>query len=387
MFSRPHPSSPETIALPWQGHRTPHATLDILRECNIACPGCFNNQPPATKDLGQLRRELDQLLALRRLHTITLSGGEPLLHPDLPDIIRLIRRRNLRVAILTNGLLLDAGRAENLRRAGTDAILLHIQQNQSRADAPSPSDPGGWRKLRASKARLVAESRMAAGLAHIASANTLPELLETVEEMLESPHLEFMLITAQTDFARFRRVRGDVLCGLRADDGPGPFRPLSIETVRGELQRKNMVPFAHVGSFFNPDRPRWLTYLSATLRSPRGLRRRSVAAARSDRFFMELMHRLHGRYSFFYRAGAARLRFQLLFNVLSGGARLAEALSFIAASLVPGRTLVEKHIVFQEGPEWLPDGSIDFCRDCPDATIRNGHLVPLCLADRIEQAP
>ncbi len=218
MFSRPHPSSPETIALPWQGHRTPHATLDILRECNIACPGCFNNQPPATKDLGQLRRELDQLLALRRLHTITLSGGEPLLHPDLPDIIRLIRRRNLRVAILTNGLLLDAGRAENLRRAGTDAILLHIQQNQS-------------------------------------------------------------------------------------------------------------------------------------------------------------------------RAGAARLRFQLLFNVLSGGARLAEALSFIAASLVPGRTLVEKHIVFQEGPEWLPDGSIDFCRDCPDATIRNGHLVPLCLADRIEQAP
>jgi hypothetical protein len=376
-----------SIALPWFGGNAPHATLDVLRGCNIACPSCYNARPTATKGLDQLRRELDQLLALRRLQTITLSGGEPLLHPDLPDIIRLIHRRNLCVAILTNGLLLDASWAKALRQAGADAVLLHIQQNQSRADAPPPSDPDGWRKLRASKARLVTESRMAAGLALIASPNALPEFMETVEEMLTSPHLEFMLITTQTDFARFLRVRGDIHGGLRADAGPGPYCPLSSATVRSELERKGMSPFAHVGSFFNPDRPRWLTYLSATLCGPRGVRRRSVAAARSDRFFVELMRRLNGRYSFLYRAGAVRFRLQLLFNALSGGGRLAEALSFIAASLVPGRTLVEKHIVFQEGPAWLSDGTIDFCRDCPDATIRNGHLVPLCLADRMEESP
>jgi hypothetical protein len=38
-------------------------------------------------------------------------------------------------------------------------------------------------------------------------------------------------------------------------------------------------------------------------------------------------------------------------------------------------------LIFQEGPSERPDGTLDFCRDCPDATVRDGALVPICMAD------
>jgi MoaA/NifB/PqqE/SkfB family radical SAM enzyme len=65
---------------------------------------------------------------LGRLKTgvITLSGGEPLLHPELDDIIRAIRKHATLAGLITNGYLLTADRIKKLNDAGLDHLQISI---------------------------------------------------------------------------------------------------------------------------------------------------------------------------------------------------------------------------------------------------------------------
>jgi MoaA/NifB/PqqE/SkfB family radical SAM enzyme len=66
--------------------------------------------------------------ALGRLGTamIGISGGEPLTHPELDDVIRRIRRTGAIAGMITNGYLLNPERIERLNRAGLDHMQISI---------------------------------------------------------------------------------------------------------------------------------------------------------------------------------------------------------------------------------------------------------------------
>src|SRR5256712_11620741 len=57
---------------------------------------------------------------------VTISGGEPLLHPELDEIIRRIRKNGIIAGLITNGYLLTAERIERLNRAGLEYLQISI---------------------------------------------------------------------------------------------------------------------------------------------------------------------------------------------------------------------------------------------------------------------
>jgi MoaA/NifB/PqqE/SkfB family radical SAM enzyme len=57
---------------------------------------------------------------------ITISGGEPLLHPQLDDIIHHMRRRRIVSGLITNGYLLTADRIQKLNRSGLEWLQISI---------------------------------------------------------------------------------------------------------------------------------------------------------------------------------------------------------------------------------------------------------------------
>ena len=61
---------------------------------------------------------------------ITISGGEPLLHPHLEEIVRRIRRHGILAGMITNGYLLTPQRIEHLNRAGLDHLQISIDNVQ-----------------------------------------------------------------------------------------------------------------------------------------------------------------------------------------------------------------------------------------------------------------
>ena len=68
---------------------------------------------------------LDHLAALGTT-IITITGGEPLLHPDLDLMIARIRQHGMIAGMITNGYLLTADRIQRLNRAGLDHLQISI---------------------------------------------------------------------------------------------------------------------------------------------------------------------------------------------------------------------------------------------------------------------
>jgi MoaA/NifB/PqqE/SkfB family radical SAM enzyme len=96
------------------------------RRCNLACTYCnefddFSNPVP----LQEMKKRLD-ILADMGTSIITISGGEPLLHPELDEIIRHIRQRGMIAGMITNGFLLTQKRIEELNRAGLEYLQISI---------------------------------------------------------------------------------------------------------------------------------------------------------------------------------------------------------------------------------------------------------------------
>ena len=70
-------------------------------------------------------RRIDKLAELGT-SLITISGGEPLLHPELDEIIRRIKHHGRIAGMITNGYLLVPERIERLNRAGLDHLQISI---------------------------------------------------------------------------------------------------------------------------------------------------------------------------------------------------------------------------------------------------------------------
>ena len=110
-------------------------TVNVTRRCNLRCLGCFSHSPYIdnrmagdlpSEDLdfdmfGRLCRELQTM----GTGTLVICGdGEPLLHPQLVDMIRLAKGSGFRTVLLTNGTLIDEAKARALVDTGIDLVRI-----------------------------------------------------------------------------------------------------------------------------------------------------------------------------------------------------------------------------------------------------------------------
>src|SRR5258707_3130795 len=109
--------------------RTSHpimAHIIPIRRCNLSCTYCNeydDYSPPVPTHVM-----IDRVNRLADLGTsiLTLSGGEPMLHPELDEIIAAMRRRGVLACMITNGYLLVPERVQRLNRAGLDHMQISI---------------------------------------------------------------------------------------------------------------------------------------------------------------------------------------------------------------------------------------------------------------------
>ena len=102
------------------------AQIVPIRRCNLACTYCNEydkHSPPVA--LATMRERIDHLARLRTA-TIEISGGEPLLHPDLDELIPHIRGTGALAGLITNGYLLNEKRIERFNYAGLDHLQISI---------------------------------------------------------------------------------------------------------------------------------------------------------------------------------------------------------------------------------------------------------------------
>lgn len=97
-----------------------------MRRCNLACAYC-NEYDDVSKPVPveTMYGRIDRLAELGTT-IVTISGGEPLLHPELDLIIERIRNNGMIAGMITNGYLLTAERIHRLNDAGLDHLQISI---------------------------------------------------------------------------------------------------------------------------------------------------------------------------------------------------------------------------------------------------------------------
>ena len=377
------------LQLPWTLATVPHAALDILRGCNIRCRDCYNLRPDSIQTLAEIEAQLDTLTRIRRLQSVCIVGGEITLHPDLVEIVRRVRRRGLFVELFSNGVDLDDRMLAQLKLAGANVIYLHIESNQSRPDLPADATRKDLERLRAEKAALVTAHGIEAGLALTGYPEKPEEVEEAVAFTLESPDVCYLLVTWWRDIKRTPRIRGNLAEGLASE--PASVLPASGHEVRPrELcrwfdQRFHLAPFAWLGSNQDPTDPRWLSFLVAAVHQQGKLSGyQSLRATCVERTFLEASRRLAGRYPFYQAQHPTQFALHLVLNGLAGGG-LARNLRLLGLAGRPGAQLNAKRILFQWPAIVDPHGRVVHCHCCPDAVLKDGRLVPLCISDRVTQ--
>ena len=102
------------------------AHLIPIRRCNLSCTYCNEFDDFSKPIVLDIMRERVDFLADLGTSIVTMSGGEPLLHPQLDDIIAHMRRRGIIAGMITNGYLLTADRIKKLNQAGLDHMQISI---------------------------------------------------------------------------------------------------------------------------------------------------------------------------------------------------------------------------------------------------------------------
>ncbi len=120
-----HSSKLPSHLLQFSTDKKPVVVWNCTRRCNLKCVHCyahsadFNYPGELTTDEGyRLLDDLGQFGAPVAL----FSGGEPLMRPDLLDLIRHAKKAGMRAVISTNGTLIEPARAEQLREIGLSYV-------------------------------------------------------------------------------------------------------------------------------------------------------------------------------------------------------------------------------------------------------------------------
>jgi MoaA/NifB/PqqE/SkfB family radical SAM enzyme len=96
------------------------------RRCNLACGYCNEyDHVSAPVPTDVMLRRVD-LLAGFRTGIVGITGGEPLMHPEIDVIIKRIRHHGMMAGMITNGYLLTPEKIRSLNRAGLDYLQISI---------------------------------------------------------------------------------------------------------------------------------------------------------------------------------------------------------------------------------------------------------------------
>jgi len=191
--------------LPWNLADNAITWLEPTTKCNLACEGCYReNDPAGHKSLQKVKEELETVKRLRRSDGISIAGGEPLIYPDIVELVRYISSQGWKPILNTNGQALTPDLVEELLDAGLVAFTFHVDSHQNRPGWHDKTEED-FNELRLRLARTVADH----GKGRIAcsfNATIYPDTLDQVPMLVDWAQQHVDIVNTMV-FILFRSVK------------------------------------------------------------------------------------------------------------------------------------------------------------------------------------
>jgi hypothetical protein len=381
--------------LPWTLPDNAISWLEPTSACNLACDGCYReNDPKSHKPLDVVRGEVETFHRLRNADGISIAGGDPLVHPEIVEIVRMIAEIGLKPIVNTNGAPLTHALLARLKDAGVYGFTFHIDSRQGRPTWKGKNEVD-LNELRLRYAEMLAT---AGGISCAFNSTVYEDTLRYVPDLVEwaAEHIDivqvmvFILYRAAVPqlpfdwYAGGRKVDPDVLVYGETNERKVD---LQARDVVAEIRTRfpEFTPCAYLNGTEKPDSYKWL--LSGRIGS-RGKIHGYVGPK-----FIELIqtghHLLKGRYLAYATPRMTRIgRTMLLTSAIDEGIRGIAGRYLRSLLTAPTDLLKRLHyqsIMIIQPVDFLANGAQNMCDGCPDVTLWNGELVWSCRLEELKR--
>ena len=174
--------------------RGPVVIWNLIRRCNLTCKHCYSISAdrdfPGELSTGEVLTVMDDLKAFG-VPVLILSGGEPLLRPDIFEVSQRAKALGFYVGLSTNGTLIDAGNIDAIEAVGYDYVGISIDGMRETHDRFRRRKGAFDASL--AGVRLCRERGIKVGLRFTITSDNAPELPDLLALMVEEDVDKFYL--------------------------------------------------------------------------------------------------------------------------------------------------------------------------------------------------
>lgn len=364
--------------MPWSKNDNPNGWVEITTYCNMACPGCYRgcnikNNLKIHKPLKEIKKEIILLKKIRNCQTISISGGEPLLHPDILKIVEFIREQELQPCVFTNGKLLTKDLLFKLKKAGLNGLTIRVDSLREPEKKHTEKE---LNKLRESYSKLIKDiGGIVLTLSAVVDKNNIKQISRIVEWFNNNENADILLLI----------LKRDVVFNEQKEIQFNEW--ISLDELNKNLLNKfpGLEYNVFLGSQLEELQIKWVWAFSIYLGDKK--------IGYCDKKMVELMqtsyHLKNNKYFFIPKKNEFYLSFYklLMMSFFSKKARKIFKRYILEKIKNPKYffTKSKVRIFMIVNPPGFVNGERDLCDSCPDATFYKGKLVPSCLLEEYKK--
>jgi hypothetical protein len=368
--------------LPWNLTDNSISWLEPTSKCNLYCDGCYRRNENSHKSLQTIEEELNVFTRLRKCDGVSIAGGDPLTHPQIVEIVRMVKAKGLKPILNTNGLALTKELLSELKKAGVYGFTFHVDSKQSRP---------GWKnkteidlnELRYHFASMLAE---AGNISCAFNSTVYEDTMQYIPELVKwgQKHIDKVQVMVFILYRAVNNAKVDFYLGpKKVDMGEFVYNEEPVERTDIKAEEiyeliKNEYPdfdsCAYLNGSEKPDSFKWL--LSGRLGTKDKIY--GYMGKKSMEIIQTFHHLLFDRYLAYSTPKMTRKgKSMLLLGFFDKGLKKT-FFNFIKNPLNLLKRLHYQSVMIIQPVDFLDDGRQSMCDGCPDITVWNGQLVWSC---------
>lgn len=383
--------------LPWNYADNGISWLEPTSACNMKCKGCYRDTEHGShKSLEEVRSDMEVFKSFRRSDCLSICGGDPLVHPEIVEIVRMSKEMGWKPIINTNGLALTKKRLRALKEAGVFGFTFHIDTSQARPNI-NPGTEADLNDIRLHYARMLDDfGGLACSFNSTVSDKTISDTPDIVRWAQKHPK------TVQTVvFILYRspNIAGDKFAvyaqGNKIEYGDtyketewGGTRVLISPDVVDKIKEADPLyePAAYLNGTADPSSLKWLLATRVIFNG----KVMGYVSPKFQELVQSITHLIKGRYLSYTKPQFTRKA--RLASFLAGfvDKKMRRIFLRILGEILKNPINLFRRAFFQsfmviQPVTVLPDGRDDMCDACPDITVHEGRLVWSCRMEEMNE--
>lgn len=369
--------------LPWNLTDNSISWLEPTAKCNLSCYGCYRkNEVDSHKPIEEIKKELEVFKKMRKSDGISIAGGDPLLHPDIIEIVKMVKADGQKPIINTNGIALTEELLSQLKKAGVYGFTFHIDSKQNRP---------GWKnknELELNELRLYFANmlRKAGNISCAFNSTVYEDTLKFIPEMVKwaEKHIDIVQVIV---FILYRAVNNSEVDYYL---GPQKIDMNSLvyneeDTARVDMKAPEAVseirklypdfdPCAYLNGSEQPDDFKWLL----TGRLGRRGKIYGYMGSKAMEIIQTFHHMLFDKYLAYSAPNLTRKGKSMLLLGLFDKKLRKTMWNYLKNPFNFFRRLHYQSVMIIQPVDITTEGIQSMCDGCPDMTVWNGKLIWSC---------